>query len=140
MKPLIALTAFAMALALPALAQDTNLKQVPPPYTPPTSGEAIYTAYCASCHGVKGLGDGPVVPHLKTPPPNLITLAQRNQGQFPQVAVSESIVGESLHRSHGTSGMPVWGPIFRSIDGRSEGATKIRVHNLIEYLKSLQVK
>ncbi|HJV22600.1 MAG TPA: cytochrome c [Holophagaceae bacterium] len=139
LRPL-ALIALSTTFGLTGRAQETGLKQVPPPYTPPTSGAAVYTAYCASCHGVKGLGDGPVVPHLKTPPPDLTTLTQRNHGQFPHAAVSESIVGESLHRSHGTSGMPVWGPIFRSIDGRSDGATKVRVHNLIEYLKSLQVK
>lgn len=132
--------AIAAAFALPALTQEPGPRRVPPTYTTPTSGEAIYAAYCASCHGATGHGDGPVVPSLKTPPPDLTTLAQRHQGTFPHAAVSEAITGESLRRSHGTSDMPVWGPIFRSLDGRSVGATQIRVRNLIEHLKTLQVK
>lgn len=132
--------ALAASLALPALAQAPEVQKVQPTYTSPVAGDVIYAAYCASCHGEKGRGDGPVVPHLKTPPPDLTTLAQRNQGTFPFAAVSEAITGETLRRSHGSSGMPVWGPIFRSLDGRSVGATQIRVRNLIEYLKTLQVK
>ncbi len=123
-----------------ALAQQPAVKKVPPPYTLPTDGAKAYVAYCASCHGLKGLGDGPVAASLKIPPPDLTTLTRRNQGQFPSSRVAESIKGETSTQAHGSADMPVWGPAFRNMDGRSEGATKVRVHNLVRHIESLQAK
>ena len=34
-------------------------------------GEQLFKAYCASCHGRTGKGDGPFVQALKTPPADL---------------------------------------------------------------------
>lgn len=135
-----ALLVLSTTLCLTAAAQQPTIKKVPAPYTLPTAGEKVYQAYCASCHGPKGLGDGPVAASLKVATPDLTTLAKRNQGQFPSAHVSEIIRGEATSRVHGTAEMPVWGPIFRTIDGRSEGATHIRVYNLVEYLKATQMK
>jgi len=132
------LTALAACLCLHAMAQASAVKKVPAPYTQPTSGEKVYLAYCASCHGAKGLGDGPVAPFLKGTLPDLSTLAQRNKGKYPSAAVSEIIRGESTSRAHGTSDMPVWGPVFRTIDSRSEGATNIRVFNLVKFIGTMQ--
>ena len=109
-------------------------------YTFPTSGEKVYQAYCASCHGAKGLGDGPVAASLKAPLPDLTTLTRRNQGKYPDARVAQSIQGEVLSSAHGTADMPVWGPVFRTLDSRSEGATKIRVYNLVKYVEGLQAK
>lgn len=134
------LSALIAAVSLPALAQQPAVKNVPAAYTLPTSGEKVYQAYCASCHGLKGLGDGPVAPSLKAPVPDLTILTRQNQGEFPGVRISESIRGASTSRAHGTADMPVWGPVFRSIDSRSEGATNIRVHNLVKYIETLQAK
>jgi high-affinity iron transporter len=33
------------------------------------AGRALYSKYCASCHGIKGAGDGPAARTLSTPPP-----------------------------------------------------------------------
>src|SRR4051812_7473225 len=33
------------------------------------AGHALFTSTCASCHGVSGLGDGPMAKSLSTPPP-----------------------------------------------------------------------
>ena len=43
-------------------------------------GPALYTAYCAVCHGRTGRGDGPAAIELKTPPRDLATLARRHDG------------------------------------------------------------
>ena len=115
-------------------------KQPAATYTFPTSGEKVYQAYCASCHGAKGLGDGPVASSLKAPLPDLTTLAKRNQGKYPDARVAQSIQGESMSHAHGTADMPVWGPVFRTLDSRSEGATKIRVYNLVKHVEGLQAK
>jgi len=32
-----------------------------------TAGKALYTKHCKSCHGAKGLGDGPKAKELETP-------------------------------------------------------------------------
>ena len=93
-----------------ALAQQPAVKKVPAPYTLPTDGAKVYAAYCASCHGLKGLGDGPVAASLKIPTPDLTTLTRRNQGQFPSSRVAESIKGETSTQAHGSADMPVWGP------------------------------
>ena len=135
-RSILVLLAPALGLALAA----QPAPKVATPYTQPTSGEQVYLAYCASCHGVKGLGDGPVAASLKNAVPNLATLAQRNQGKFPAAGVSQSVGGESMSRSHGTADMPVWGPVFRTLDSRSEGATNIRVYNLVKHIESLQTK
>ena len=138
-RPSLLLLCATLACAA-ALAQQPAVKKVVPPYTLPTDGAKAYAAYCASCHGPRGLGDGPVAASLKLPTPNLTTLAQRNQGQFPSSRVAESIKGETGTQAHGSADMPVWGPAFRNMDSRSEGATQVRVHNLVRYLESLQAK
>ena len=39
---------------------------------------------------------------------------------------------------HGTREMPMWGPVFRSVD--NDQVTQLRVRNLVEYLSSIQEK
>ena len=66
-------------------AQKTNVVAVPAPRTSATSGKEMYLAYCATCHGKEGKGDGPVASALKVPPADLTTLSKRNDGKFPSV-------------------------------------------------------
>jgi hypothetical protein len=72
--------------------------------------------------------------------PNLRTLSQRNQGQFPTDAVASYIDGRNLPIAHGTRNMPVWGPVFdttgRLIAGGETSAQ--RIQRVIEYLRELQ--
>jgi mono/diheme cytochrome c family protein len=63
--------------------QTKELKTVPMAYSDPSSSAQMYKDYCAACHGKEGKGDGPAVEFLKTPPPDLRTLAQRNNGKYP---------------------------------------------------------
>ncbi|MBL0210907.1 MAG: c-type cytochrome [Holophagaceae bacterium] len=135
-----ALLILAAALALPATAQKSEVKKVPARYTSPASGAEMYIAYCASCHGSKGLGNGPVAEHLKIPVPDLTTLSKQNKGAFPSVHVSQIIRGEVGARTHGLQDMPVWGPVFLNLNNRQEAAVHMRVSNLSKYIESLQVK
>ena len=135
-----ALLILATALVLPAAAQNPDIKKVPARYTSPASGSEMYMAYCASCHGVKGLGGGPVAEHLKITVPDLTTLSKQNKGAFPAVHVTQVIRGEVGVRSHGIQDMPVWGPVFLNLNNRQEAAVHMRVSNLAKYIESLQAK
>lgn len=135
-----ALLLLATALVLPAAAQSPEVKKVPARYTSPASGADMYKAYCASCHGVKGLGDGPVAEHLKIPIPDLTHLSKQNKDVFPSVHVMAVIRGEVGVRSHGLQDMPVWGPVFLNLNNRQEAAVHMRVSNLTKYIESLQGK
>jgi mono/diheme cytochrome c family protein len=104
------------------------------------SGKQTYKHYCASCHGVDARGNGPAAFMLKTTPPDLTTLAKRHGGNFPYDYVSDVLRFGTRIRSHGSSDMPIWGPIFGSIDNYDEVAVRKRIKNLSEYLASLQQK
>jgi len=102
-------------------ATKPEIKRVPAAYTDPSSGKGMYDAYCASCHGVDGKGDGPAAPALKVLPTNLTSLAIKNGATFPAAHVSAVIRGATVTLAHGSKDMPVWGPIFHSM-----GATASR--------------
>jgi len=128
------------AAVLPALAQSPAIKKVPARYTSPASGSEMYQSYCASCHGPKGLGDGPVAPYLKSAIPDLTTLSKQNQGTFPTLRVSQVIRGEVSVKTHGIPEMAVWGPVFLSLNNSQEPVVRMRVSNLAKHLETLQAK
>ena len=101
--------------------------------TPANSGEAMYKAYCAACHGVAGKGDGPAVNALKKRPADLTQLAREHNGKFPAVEVINYI-------NDGSHEMPVWGILFRSLAPDNEALPAIRVRVLEEYIKTLQAQ
>jgi len=113
-------------------------KQVPLPHSKPDSGAQMFKDYCAVCHGMDGRGDGPAVEYLKTPPPNLRTLARRNDGKYPDTKVIAVMQFGSGNKAHGTLDMPFWGPIFRA-EG-DHGMATLRIHNLTKYIETLQEK
>ena len=99
-----------------------------------------FADHCASCHGKDGKGKGPAAASLKTPPPDLTTLAQRNDGKFPKERVVETISGEAAMSAHGSREMPVWGPFFLALSGMKEKAAKARVEDLANYIETIQSK
>ncbi|MBL8209094.1 MAG: cytochrome c [Bryobacterales bacterium] len=130
-----------LLLALGCWAQENKkpvIKQVPPSPTDASSGQQMFKAYCASCHGLQGLGNGPAVAALKKTPSNLTLLAKNNGGKFPALKVANSIQGDNI-AAHGSLDMPVWGDVFRSMS-RSEAETRMRINNLTKYIEGLQVK
>jgi len=114
--------------------------KVPAPLTIAASGKQTYLHYCASCHGVDARGDGPAAVMLKTTPPDLTTLAKRHAGKFPYEYVSDVLRFGTRFAAHGSSDMPIWGPIFGSMDNYDEVAVRKRIKDLSEFLASLQQK
>lgn len=133
-------TAVASAILLftaGAVAQVT-IRQVPIENTVAGSGQEMYQAYCASCHGEDGKGKGPAAPALKTPATDLTKLAQNNGGVYPTQEVIYTLgLMPGATRAHGTDDMPVWGTLFRSL-GQHPNVVQIRLYNLTRYIESLQ--
>ena len=131
----------ANALAVSQGAQP-QIKQAPARYTSPSSGKEMYMAYCASCHGQDGEGNGPAAAALKTHPTNLTILAAKNGGKFPEVHVVAVIKGDNLTPAHGNKAMPVWGPVFLSMSTspHDEAQEQMRLRNLTKYIESIQQK
>jgi len=119
--------------------QKPTIKRTSPDYTDPRSGLEMYRTYCAVCHGLDGKGNGPAAPALKQALPDLTLLSKKGNGQFPSFRVSNIILGDAEITAHGSQEMPMWGDAFRSLR-RDESVVKLRVHNLTEYIESLQEK
>jgi mono/diheme cytochrome c family protein len=118
--------------------------QAPPgaPWVIPSMfGQDIFSFYCATCHGVDAKGHGPVAAALKKPPSDLTLLSRRNRGTFPRDRVFAFIAngGDTLGNAHGSSQMPVWGPVFVSLDP-SDTRAVMRIENVVRYLESIQAK
>lgn len=105
------------------------------------SGPDLYRAYCASCHGVEGHGDGPVASSLRVEVPDLTQIAHRQGGRFPADQIRKIIDGRTTMPPHGTRYMPVWGGAFRAAaaDAPQGGAqADALVELLVRYLRSIQ--
>src|SRR5579862_5147572 len=91
------LAVFALALTAQNQPQDaqtkTVIKHVPIKQTSPASGQEMFTAYCAACHGKDAKGTGPAADALKVPATDLTTLAAKNGGKYPSMKVSSVIRG-----------------------------------------------
>lgn len=132
--------AVVFAACLFAASQEQKIRKTTAPQTNAASGKEMYTAYCASCHGVSGKGDGPAATALKTPPTDLTTLAKNNGGKFSSDHVYEVINGRASTPAHGSPEMPVWGPVFRELSSGHQAQVQQRITNLTDYIRSLQQK
>jgi len=132
--------ALVLAVCHAALAQTTGT-DLAPLTSPSLAGRDLFQFYCATCHGRDGKGHGPVAAALRVPPPDLTRLARDNGGTFPWHRLATFINQDAgaLAPSHGTSDMPVWGPIFRGLDP-SDTLVKVRIDNLIDYIAAMQAK
>ena len=107
------------------------------------NGQREYQAYCATCHGTQGKGDGPMGTILAVVPVDLTQIRKRNNGEFPFWRVYELIDGRDMVRGHGARGMPVWGAYFLSEEGGGyldEDRVIGRVMGLVYYLQSIQAQ
>ena len=119
---------------------SATIRHVPITPTPSNSGKAMFKSYCAVCHGTDGKGNGPAASAMKTPPTNLTILAKNSGGKYPASHVAAVIRGQASTPSHGTQDMPIWGPLFSSIDQGHEAQVQQRVANLVAYVEGLQEK
>ena len=134
---------FALSLCVISVAQQktpTKVRKVPAPYTEPSAPEQMYKAYCASCHGVEGRGDGPAASALKAPATDLTQLSRKNGGEFPAARVNSVLSGTAELAAHGSEEMPVWGPVFRKLGQDNGSHARLRINNLTKYLQSMQAR
>lgn len=137
-----------LVLAVPMVAatQKSDGKAVPSkagastPLIQSIQGPDLFRAYCSSCHGTDAKGSGPMVPSLKVKPADLTRISARNGGTFPTMRMERIISGEEQPASgHGSSAMPVWGPIFSQVTTDVD-LGRVRIDNLARYLNSIQQK
>jgi mono/diheme cytochrome c family protein len=127
-------------LAGTAKAQDKTIKKTAITETDASSGQAMFTSYCAACHGALGKGDGPAAAEFKSKPADLTQLAKNNRGEFPSDHIWSILHFGTKAAAHGTSEMPVWGDLFRALEPGDSLKEEQRITNLVSYIKSLQAK
>ena len=92
----------------------------------PSWGKEIFEKYCFYCHGMKGLGDGPITIGLEVSPPSYI----RENGIL---YMTDEEIFETItygRKTHSSLYMPPWGPNLSEIDRIS----------VIAYIKKLARK
>jgi mono/diheme cytochrome c family protein len=135
-----AVTVGAAALSLVcSTAGAQTIKQGTAPRIQSVQGVDSYKAYCAVCHGEQARGNGPAATALKKAPADLTTISKRHGGKFSSADVEGVITGIDTINSHGTRDMPIWGPVFQALAPNSE-TVKLRVANLVDYIKSIQTQ
>ena len=137
-----ALTAFALVCGwqVGAVGQQSLRAATPSLVIQSVSGEDLYRFYCATCHGRDGKGDGPVAAALNHRPSDLTTIARRNGGRYPKDRIERFVAGDrEATRAHGSTEMPVWGPIFQALDPR-DTLNRVRIENLVTFIESIQTK
>ena len=117
--------------------QQKTLEKAPITPSNPASGQQMFKDYCAACHGANGKGDGPAAELLKTPPADLTMMAKNNNGKFPAEHFEAILRFGTGGHAHGTSDMPVWGPLFSA---QNKGLVQMRISNLESYVASIQQK
>jgi|SRR6056297_3057494 len=107
-------------------------------------GKRDYMSGCAGCHGESGLGEGQIAELLTISVPDLTTLSENNDGEFPMLQVIHVIDGRTGLRAHGGP-MPVWGDIYKmeaagssGVAGGAEALARGRILSIAYYLESIQ--
>lgn len=124
-------TSFSVGIAF----AQPKVERAPIKPVPASDAKAMFTNYCAACHGPTGLGNGPAAPALAKAPADLTKISARNGGMFPEVRVKRYIEGLDEVAAHGSRDMPMWGDLFRSLN---RDTAQIRIQALADYLKRLQ--
>jgi mono/diheme cytochrome c family protein len=104
-------------------------------------GEPYFEAYCASCHGPSGQGNGHAASKLNPPPADLTRIAARRGGTFPDGEVAKRIDGRFEAPERAARDMPVWGRrLSESVPeaGLGESLARGKIAVLVEYLKAIQ--
>lgn len=82
-----------------------------------TDGETLFVTYCAKCHGLGGLGDGPSVGSLRDPSGMNLTILQDR---------TDDEIFNTITGGKGVE-MPPWGLVL----------TEEQRHSLVSYVRSL---
>ena len=120
--------------------EKTTIKKVPITESQPGSGKQMYQDYCAACHGMDGKGNGPAASALACKTlPDLTTIAKRDNEKSAEMQVRSVLEFGTQSKAHGTTDMPIWGPLFRSLSG-GDPVAKLRIKNLCDYINLMQEK
>ena len=138
MRASILAIAMLLSLGRAGAAQQTTIKQVPIQPTSWASGQQMYHEYCAACHGVKADGLGPAAAACTIKPAELKTLAKRSGGKFPYDHFYAVLQFGALMPAHGSADMPIWLPVFASLNEGHGAIAQQRMHNIATYVASLQ--
>ncbi len=129
-----------LLVGLVLLADQICAQSTPRKLIPSMEGKDLFGAYCASCHGGDARGKGPVAAVIKGGVPDLTAIQKRRGGTFPGPELEKMILGEGDARAaHGSSEMPVWGPVFRRVENDRDMGL-VRVRRLVEHIQKLQTK
>jgi mono/diheme cytochrome c family protein len=107
--------------------------------TSASSGKEMFTPYCAPCHGVDGAGNGPAASAMKTPPTNLTQLAKKHDGKYPANTVAGVLKfgsGGGANPAHGSTDMPMWGPLLQSLAKYHDSAVQQPISNIVTYIET----
>ncbi len=132
--------AASLCLAQEAAQSKPEIKKEPIKQTSAASGKEMYVEYCAPCHGTDGKGNGPAASAMKAPPTDLTQLTKTHDGKYPASMVAGTLKFGSGPGVHGSADMPVWGPLFQSLDKYHESTLQQRISNVVKYIETLQAK
>jgi hypothetical protein len=75
----------------------------------------------------------------RRPSPSDFRVLSTRQARFPRESIVAFATGQAAPiAAHGTSEMPVWGPIFHGLDP-SDSRVNVRLQNAFEYVEALQL-
>jgi len=129
--------AAAVLWSAPLRAQETTKRPAEVKLIVSIQGKDLFKSYCASCHGLDAKGHGPMAASLKIPPSDLRRISIRNHDTFPMMRIEKIIAGEESPAGHGSSEMPVSGPIFSRVTTDVD-LGRVRIDNLARYLRDIQ--
>jgi mono/diheme cytochrome c family protein len=106
-----------------------------------SSGEHLFQTLCSNCHGLDGMGNGPVSPYISGQPPDLTHITARSGGKFPAERVFQVIDGQFDSPAPNARHMPIWG--YDLFDGGGDDETAHQQvldveHSLVRYIESIQ--
>jgi mono/diheme cytochrome c family protein len=150
MKQIVILTATVLLIltSCQIVAAETGatgvvIKQVPMTYRDIAlkNGHEMYDQLCAVCHGETGRGDGPAVPALSNPVPDLTQFSAETGSKY-HAQLEGVISGNSRSVHKDTVGMPLWFTEFQYVRRDKFGHPRtmnanLKIHSLAEYVEEL---
>jgi mono/diheme cytochrome c family protein len=116
----------------------------PPQQRPPredySSGAYLYRAFCATCHGETGKGDGPVADIADRRPADLTVLRRSNGGTYPRDRVLRVLENAEPIPGHDPPAMPNWRNVLKTTEGGDERVIRTRLEALADHVATLQQK
>jgi mono/diheme cytochrome c family protein len=111
-----------------------------PPREDYSSGAYLYRAFCATCHGETGKGDGPVADIADRRPADLTILRRNNGGTYPRDRVLRVLENVEPLPGHQPPAMPNWRNVLKTTEGGDERVIRTRLEALADHVGTLQQK